>query len=102
MECIGKNAAGNIILCACFVRQIKGCCNDEMISGKNARKNFTGIIEKIDWDKVTICRGFNEQSEDGRICICLAGQKQESCDLKMRIVSMTKADVADYIEDLNC
>lgn len=84
------------------MRQIRGCLDDNMKSGKNVRKKFTGIIEKIDWEKVTICRGFNEQSEDGRICICLAGQRQESCDPNMRIVSMTKSDIVDYIEDLNC
>lgn len=73
-----------------------------MKSGKNVRKNFTDILEKIDWDKVTICRGFNDHSEDGCVCLCLASQRQESCDPKMRIVSMTKADVVDHIEDLNC
>lgn len=50
MKCVGTNFADAFCICACFMRQIKGCNNDKMNSGKNVRKNFAGIIQKIDWE----------------------------------------------------
>lgn len=102
MKCIGKNNNGYLRICACYSRQIKGCENDEMKFGKDVSINFLRVIQGMDWDKTTICEGCNERGEDGRTCLCLGGQKQKSCDPKMRIVSVTKADVSRQIEDLNC
>lgn len=102
MKCVGKSAAGNLRVCACFMRQFKGCDDGAMKSGKNVRENFVAIIQKIDWDKTTICQGYNEHSEDGRVCLCLGEQRQKSCDPKMRIVSLTKAELLMDIEGLNC
>lgn len=102
MRCVGISPVGNLRICACFMRQIKGCNDGEMKSGKDVRKNFISIIQKMDWDKTTTCNGFNEHSADGRVCLCLGEQRQKSCDPKMKIVSLTKEEVLLDIEGLNC
>lgn len=92
VKCIGKNVAGNLRFCGCIMRQIRGCDDDEMRTGKNVRKNFTTIIQKIDWSKVTTCQGLNDFNED-RICLCFGRSTQVSCEEQMKIAPMNREEV---------
>ncbi len=102
MECIGKNPAGNFCACVCCSFQNKWCKDGNMETNNKIRNNFNSILQASDWNSATICEPVNSQDKNKRVCFCLGGQRENSCDSKMRIVSMTKADIVRHIEHFNC
>ncbi len=101
VKCIGKNSEGIFCMCACIVRQVKGCSDIRMKSGENVRKNFIDIIRKLDWSKVTVYKGTNNFYEPC-VCLCLNGPIEPSCEKYMKPVEMTMEKLIEEIEGMIC